>query len=217
MSEIGKGKLTIVANKPRYRFLELENHYYLVDTNKDIFTYLFPFIDWFRKLNGIEISKEMADSIQLNPTRQGKGAPALAVGLSTLCTVLLRRIVYLFDFSLHQVGRILIAVMIISMVIALRMFLLANEKKKLDIDFRQYKKIKVRIFPLSLKRCVNAFASYILLLILSLGFFSILVKERDINVVIVIAVFVGFLLLSIMSVFFYANGDYKVTLYDESY
>lgn len=62
-------KVHAVRGNIRYRVLEIDNYYYLVDLEENLLFYLIPFLTWFHTYNIYEIDEALAKTF----TEKGKG------------------------------------------------------------------------------------------------------------------------------------------------
>lgn len=180
----------VIYKNPKYKVIQHNGEYLLVDLVSTWFVYFFPFINWFIPKKYAIISEEEFEN--LNVVKPNKNNVFWSViGSTVLFGVMLRRYSHLFIVKYEYSIVILICCIIILGIFLF--FLYLNQKLKLQIyNENKNKSNKIIIFPTLKSLCL----SIVLYIYLGGGsFFTIymLLTIEVQNIILFITLFVIFL------------------------
>ncbi|WP_323704823.1 DUF443 family protein [Mammaliicoccus sp. Dog046] len=131
---------------PRYRIIEFNNRYFLVDSEQYIFSFIFPMINWLLPMKAYELSTEELDDFETEktmPNKQWNKQGWLATGSSILIFSLIRPFTEVLDLQITQFINILILCLLLLSICLIRYsirrkltLVLPTENRKFMIKFR---------------------------------------------------------------------------------
>ncbi|WP_258037566.1 DUF443 domain-containing protein [Staphylococcus aureus] len=180
----------VIYKNPKYKVIQHNGEYLLVDLVSTWFVYFFPFINWFIPKKYAIISEEEFENLNIVKTAKINSFWPVA-GSTVLFGVMLRRYSHLFIVKYEYSIVILICCIIILGIFLF--FLYLNQKLKLQIyNENKNKSNKIIIFPTLKSLCL----SIVLYIYLGGGsFFTIymLLTIEVQNIILFITLFVIFL------------------------
>ena len=122
--------ITIFKN-PKYRIIQDNDQYYIVNLTSNWLSYLIPMINWFIPKRCLQITKEDVDNLELiDSSRENQKPDALLYGgIGVFISVLLRGFTEVLEIDLGRLISIIICLFIFSSIICLHLYL----QKKLTI------------------------------------------------------------------------------------
>ncbi|GGI41403.1 DUF443 family protein [Mammaliicoccus stepanovicii] len=156
----------IIHKNPKYRIIQYNEKYYLVDLSSTWLSFVFPMINWFIPKKCAEISKEEVEQLNIvKPTKNN--ATSWAAGGAICIGVALRKYITLFDMQLDKILALIICSL---MFICAFVFLLhLNKKLSLSIYTNNLVNSKIILLPTP-KNILFTFFAYTFL-----GGFSIMI------------------------------------------
>ena len=162
-------KIHAVKRNIRYRIIEAENNYYLVDIEVTPWFYLIPFLPWFHKYKVYAIDEAQAQYFMIDKEKQYKGdkeraKTAFLVPLMLPLTVVFGRILIdmgFNDISLFQTSAVNIATLVLTF-ITISYFWKAKytrngEKVKHVITNQSLQTYRVKFYPKKKKEYIQTF------------------------------------------------------------
>ncbi|MCY6991645.1 DUF443 family protein [Staphylococcus argensis] len=135
----------------KYKLIELENRYFVIDLNRNKLTFLFPLLNYFTRQKLIEISEEELHYIKesnLSKERVKKSElfASLGTGIGIFLAFLTKSVIDYMDFSTNFLLNIIIVLITIASLIIIKGLVNRNKEKKIGIDLSEYK-YKCFIYP----------------------------------------------------------------------
>lgn len=122
--------IRVINKNPRYKVVQYNDEYLLIDLVSTWLVYFFPFINWFIPKNYAKLSEKELEN--LNVDKQNKNNIFWPVtGSSFLLVVILRKYVHTFEVQLEN--KILIALCFIGFIGIAVFYIYLNKKIKLKI------------------------------------------------------------------------------------
>lgn len=152
--------ITIFKN-PKYRIIQYNNQYYIVNLTSNWLSYLIPMINWFIPKRCLQISKEDVDNLELVGSSRENQNPSsiLYGGIGIFISVLLRGFTEMLNIDLGLIITIIICLLIFSSIICLHLHL----QKKLTITkYKINQSNKKMILIPTLKSTIYLFSAFIM-------------------------------------------------------
>lgn len=137
------GKLERMYNNIRYKLVQVDDTYYILDMDRVIWSIIFPFMQWFRPQLVYQIDQAMYEKVTTPPTK--KGVKVSIIFLYIGAPIALGRLLYPYikelTISSSFVETITILVSSFALAFMFRLFYRYSEYKKLT------KMIKLETLP----------------------------------------------------------------------
>ncbi|PTI27393.1 hypothetical protein BU072_13115 [Mammaliicoccus vitulinus] len=172
--------ITIFKN-PKYRIIQDNDQYYIVNLTSNWLSYVIPMINWFIPKRCLQITKEEADNLELVDLSRENQKPVafLSGGIAVFISALLRGFIENLDVDLGRLISIIICLLIFSSIICLHLYI----QKKLTITkYKINQSNKKTILIPTLKSTIYLFSSFILFGFLSFGLLYGLIIDNNQNI-----------------------------------
>ncbi|MHA2914368.1 DUF443 family protein [Staphylococcus epidermidis] len=190
---------TIYKN-PRYKIIQKEKRYLMVDLEQNWYSYLCPMLNWFIPIKCTELTYQEFNNLNIFNNVGQNSHGMMAAGIGVTISVLLRSIVGFMDIN---ISRIWVAIMFLIGFIAVIALRLSIRKKLNHPAFNKKSKQKVRLIPV-FKNMIIVVFNYFILIYLITGLFDVMVIENIQNIWIYICwlgIVLAFLFMNIASIF----------------
>ncbi|MBE7348439.1 DUF443 family protein [Staphylococcus epidermidis] len=190
---------TIYKN-PRYKIIQKDNRYLMVDLEQNWYSYLCPMLNWFIPIKFTELTYQEFNNINIFHNGGQKSQGMLAGGIGVTISVLLRSLVGYMDINISRIWIVFMFLIGFVAVITLR---LSIRKKLNHLAFNKKSKQKVRLIPV-FKNMIIVVFNYFILIYLITGLFDMMVIENIQNIWIYICwlgIVLAFLFMNIASIF----------------
>ncbi|ESR28027.1 hypothetical protein M452_0200760, partial [Staphylococcus epidermidis APO35] len=94
---------TIYKN-PRYKIIQKDNRYLMVDLEQNWYSYLCPMLNWFIPIKFTELTYQEFNNINIFNNGGQKSQGILAGGIGVTISVLLRSFVGYMDININRIG-----------------------------------------------------------------------------------------------------------------
>ncbi|HDF5087178.1 DUF443 domain-containing protein [Staphylococcus aureus] len=186
----------VIYKNPKYKVIQHNGEYLLVDLVSTWFVYFFPFINWFIPKEYVKISREEFENLNIvKPAKKNVFWPV--AGSSALLGVALRKYTHLLDIQLDK--KLVIAICCITFIGILIFYVRLIKKSSLNIYNTKNKRSKIFLIPTLKNVCFTLFG-YILFGGLTMLFLDALLSMSYQNIIVYfvwIAVIMGFFLVNI--------------------
>ncbi|UIK44654.1 DUF443 family protein [Staphylococcus epidermidis] len=190
---------TIYKN-PRYKIIQKDSRYLMVDLEQNWYSYLCPMLNWFIPIKFTELTYQEFNNINIFHNGGQKSQGILAGGIGVTISVLLRSLVGYMDINISRIWIVFMFLIGFVAVITLR---LSIRKKLNHPAFNKKSKQKVRLIPV-FKNMIIVVFNYFILIYLITGLFDMMVIENIQNIWIYICwlgIVLAFLFMNIASIF----------------
>ena len=134
---------TIYKN-PRYKIIQKENRYLMVDLEQNWYSYLCPMLNWFIPIKFTELTYQEFNNINIFHNGGQKSQGMMAGGIGVTISVLLRSLVGYMDIN---ISRIWVAIMFLIGFVAVITLRLSMRKKLNHPAFNKNSIQKVMLIP----------------------------------------------------------------------
>ncbi|ASJ93903.1 DUF443 family protein [Staphylococcus epidermidis] len=189
---------TIYKN-PRYKIIQKDNRYLMVDLEQNWYSYLCPMLNWFIPIKCTELTYQEFNNLNIFNNGGQNSHGMMAAGIGVTISVLLRSIVGFMDIN---ISRIWIAIMFLIGFIAVIALRLSIRKKLNHPAFNKKSKQKVMLIP-SFKNMILVVFCYLMSIYLITGLFHMMVIENIQNICIYICwlgIFFAFTFMNIAAI-----------------
>lgn len=164
---------TIYKN-PRYKIIQKDNRYLMVDLEQNWYSYLCPMLNWFIPIKYTELTYQEFNNLNIFNNRGQNSQGIMAAGVGVTITVLLRSVVGFMDINISRIWVMIMFLIDFVAIIALRLSI----RKKLNYPaFNKNNKQKARLIP-SFKNMVLVVLYYFILIYLITGLFHMMVIDN---------------------------------------
>ncbi|WP_158262090.1 DUF443 family protein [Mammaliicoccus vitulinus] len=171
VTSIEQGFIYPVKSNGRYKLIEEDNKYYILDLDQNKFSIFFPFINYITPRTVKEIDFQSAQNI-LNETKSNnkpsKNQFWWTTGIAVSLGALLRPLMYMSELNLNIFFVFLLLLSISLPIIALRFIISKNQKKRFSVN-KIINKRSIFILP-KLKIILLSISIYLIV-----GFFHFIV------------------------------------------
>ncbi|MBE7320347.1 DUF443 family protein [Staphylococcus epidermidis] len=168
---------TIYKN-PRYKIIQKDNRYLMVDLEQNWYSYLCPMLNWFIPIKCTELTYQEFNKLYIFNNGGQNSHGMMAAGVGVTISVLLRSIVGFMDIN---ISRIWVAIMFLIGFIAVIALRLSISKKLNHAAFNKKSKQKVMLIP-SFKNMILVVFCYLISIYLITGLFYMMVIENIQNI-----------------------------------
>ncbi|HCY5871329.1 TPA: DUF443 family protein [Staphylococcus aureus] len=146
--------IKVINKNPRYKVVQYNDEYLLIDLVSTWLVYFFPFINWFIPKRYAKLSEKELEN--LNVDKQNKNNIFWPVaGISTLFAVTLRKYTHLLDTQLDR--KLVIAICCITFIGILTFYVRLIKKSSLNIYNTKNKRSKIILIPTLKNFCLTLF------------------------------------------------------------
>ena len=157
-------RVHLIYKNPRYKVVQKDNKYLLIDLEQHWYSYLFPMLNWIIPIKYIELTYEEFSSLNIYTNRNHSAYGVAAGGIGVIISIYIRKIMYLIDIYLSTTYMFLIFSLGLIFIILIRIYI----SKRLKIKkFKKKEKKKIILFP-TLKNLMIVLIGFLLFLFLSL-------------------------------------------------
>lgn len=153
---------TIYIN-PRYKIIQKDNRYLMVDLEQNWYSYLCPMLNWFIPIKYTELTYQEFNNINIFNNRSHNSQGIMAAGVGVTISVLLRSVVGFMDINISRIWVMIMFLIGFVAIIALR---LSIRKKLNHPAFNQNSTQKVMLIP-SFKNMILVVFCYFMFLFFS--------------------------------------------------
>lgn len=168
---------TIYKN-PRYKIIQKDNRYLMVDLEQNWYSYLCPMLNWFIPIKCTELTYQEFNNLNIFNNGGQNSHGMMAAGIGVTISVLLRSVVGFMDIN---ISRIWVAIMFLIGFVAVIALRLSISKKLNHPAFNQNSKQKVMLIP-SFKNMILVVFCYFMSIYLITGLFYMMVIENIQNI-----------------------------------
>ena len=93
----------MIYKNPRYRIIQKDNRYLMVDLEQNWYSYLCPMLNWFIPIKFTELTYQEFNNINIFHNGGQKSQGILAGGIGVTISVLLRSLVGYMDINISQI------------------------------------------------------------------------------------------------------------------
>ncbi|WP_044466550.1 DUF443 family protein [Staphylococcus caprae] len=155
---------TIYKN-PRYKIIQKDNQYLMIDLEQNWCSYLCPMLNWFIPIKYTKLTYQEFNNLNIFSNGSSSSYGMIAGGIGVTISVLLRSIVGLMDINISRIWMLVMFLIGFFAVVGLR---LAIRKKLKHPSFNKNSKQKVRLIP-SFKNFALVVFCYFMTLFLSIA------------------------------------------------
>ena len=182
-------RVHLIYKNPRYKVVQKDNKYLLIDLEQHWYSYLFPMLNWIIPIKYIELTYEEFSSLNIYTNRNHSAYGVAAGGIGVIISIYIRKIMYLIDIYLSTTYMFLIFSLGLIFVILIRIYI----SKRLKIKkFKKKEKKKIILFP-TLKNLMIVLIGFPLFLFLSLMPYYV-IFGNDFNIIF----YIGWLVMVLM-------------------
>ena len=182
-------RVHLIYKNPRYKVVQKDNKYLLIDLEQHWYSYLFPMLNWIIPIKYIELTYEEFSSLNIYTNRNHSAYGVAAGGIGVIISIYIRKIMYLIDIYLSTTYMFLIFSLGLIFIILIRIYI----SKRLKIKkFKKKEKKKIILFP-TLKNLMIVLIGFLLFLFLSLMPYYV-IFGNDFNIIF----YIGWLVMVLM-------------------
>ncbi|MFK3267408.1 DUF443 domain-containing protein [Staphylococcus aureus] len=198
--------IRVINKNPRYKVVQYNGEYLLIDLVSTWLVYFFPFINWFIPKRCAKISREEYE--KLNTVKPVKNKTFWPVAGGTIILgVTSRKYIHLLNIQLEK--RSVIIICFVVFLCILIFFVLLNRKLKLKVFDNKKEEQKIILVP-TLKNAVLILYGYLLIGGMSILALSMLLTLENQNLITFIAWGMGLMLFFLMNITLIVNKKAKV-------
>ncbi len=198
--------IRVISKNPRYKVVQYNDEYLLIDLVNTWLVYFFPFINWFIPKRCAKISREEYE--KLNTVKLVKNKTFWpVVGGTILLGVTSRKYIHLLNIQLEKILVIIICFVVFLCILI--SFVLLNRKLKLKVFDNKKEEQKIILVP-TLKNAVLILYGYLLIGGMSILALSMLLTLENQNLITFIAWGMGLMLFFLMNITLIVNKKAKV-------
>ncbi|MHC9400623.1 DUF443 family protein [Staphylococcus epidermidis] len=160
---------TIYKN-PRYKIIQKDNRYLMVDLEQNWYSYLCPMLNWFIPIKCTELTYQEFNNLNIFNNEGQNSHGMMAAGIGVTISVLLRSVVGFMDIN---ISRIWVAIMFLIGFIAVITLRLSISKKLNHPAFNKKSKQKVMLIPSFKNMILVVFCYLISIYLISIYLISI--------------------------------------------
>ena len=155
----------MIYKNPRYKIIQKDNRYLMVDLEQNWYSYLCPMLNWFIPIKFTELTYQEFNNINIFHNGGQKSQGMLAGGIGVTISVLLRSLVGYMDINISRIWIVFMFLIGFVAVIILRLSLI---KKLNHPAFNKKSKQKVILIP-SFKNMILVVFCYFMFLFFSIA------------------------------------------------
>lgn len=198
--------IRVISKNPRYKVVQYNDEYLLIDLVSTWLVYFFPFINWFIPKRCAKISREEYE--KLNTVKPVKNKTFWPVAGGTIILgVTSRKYIHLLNIQLEKRSVIIICFVVFFCILIF--FVLLNRKLKLKVFDNKKEEQKIILVPI-FKSAVLILYGYLLIGGMSILALSMLLTLENQNLITFIAWGMGVMLFFLMNITLIVNKKAKV-------
>lgn len=116
-------RVHLIYKNPRYKVVQKDNKYLLIDLEQHWYSYLFPMLNWIIPIKYIELTYEEFSSLNIYTNRNHSAYGVAAGGIGVIISIYIRKIMYLIDIYLSTTYMFLIFSLGLIFVILIRIYI----------------------------------------------------------------------------------------------
>ena len=116
-------RVHLIYKNPRYKVVQKDNKYLLIDLEQHWYSYLFPMLNWIIPIKYIELTYEEFSSLNIYTNRNHSAYGVAAGGIGVIISIYIRKIMYLIDIYLSTTYMFLIYSLGLIFVILIRIYI----------------------------------------------------------------------------------------------
>lgn len=198
--------IRVINKNPRYKVVQYNDEYLLIDLVSTWLVYFFPFINWFIPKRCAKISRKEYEKLNTVKPVKNKAFWPVAGG-TILLGVTSRKYIHLLNIQLEK--RSVIIICFVVFLCILIFFVLLNRKLKLKVFDNKKEEQKIILVP-TLKNAVLILYGYLLIGGMSILALSMLLTLENQNLITFIAWGIGLMLFFLMNITLIVNKKAKV-------
>ena len=136
-------RVHLIYKNSRYKVVQKDNKYLLIDLEQHWYSYLFPMLNWIIPIKYIELTYEEFSSLNIYTNRNHSAYGVAAGGIGVIISIYIRKIMYLIDIYLSTTYMFLIFSLGLIFVILIRIYI----SKRLKIKNLKRRKRKNNTIP----------------------------------------------------------------------
>ncbi|MDU0427592.1 DUF443 family protein [Staphylococcus epidermidis] len=164
----------MLYKNPRYKIIQKDNRYLMVDLEQNWYSYLCPMLNWFIPIKFTELTYQEFNNINIFHNGGQKSQGMMAGGIGVIISVLLRSFVGYMDININRIGIFFMFLIGFVAVITLR---LSIRKKLNHPAFNKKSKQRVILIP-SFKNMIIVVFGYFMMLFLSIAPLQMIFEEK---------------------------------------
>ncbi|HEI6624350.1 TPA: DUF443 family protein [Staphylococcus aureus] len=124
----------------KFKLIQYENRYFIIDLNRNKLTYIFPLLNYFTRQVLVEIDKDSLDNIRTNHINENKNNAlgSIGTGIGVLFATLTKPILDYMNFTTNLLLNIILVLISIIPLIILKE-IIDRKKKKFEIRMSKNK------------------------------------------------------------------------------
>ncbi|MCG9839344.1 DUF443 domain-containing protein [Staphylococcus argenteus] len=198
--------IRVINKNPRYKVVQYNDEYLLIDLVSTWLVYFFPFINWFIPKRCARISRKEYEKLNTVKPVKNKAFWPVAGG-TILLGVTSRKYIHLFNIQLEK--RSVIIICFVVFLCIFNLFCALNRKLKLKVFDNKKEEQKIILVP-TLKNAVLILYGYLLIGGMSILALSMLLTLENQNLITFIAWGMGVMLFFLMNITLIVNKKAKV-------
>ncbi|MCG1995305.1 DUF443 family protein [Staphylococcus epidermidis] len=129
-----------VEKNSKFKLIQYENRYFIIDLNRNKLTYIFPLLNYFTRQVLVEIDKDTLDNIRTNHINENKNNAlgSIGTGIGVLFATLTKPILDYMNFTTNLLLNIILVLTSIIPLIILKE-IIDRKKKKIEIRMSKNK------------------------------------------------------------------------------
>ena len=116
-------RVHLIYKNSRYKVVQKDNKYLLIDLEQHWYSYLFPMLNWIIPIKYIELTYEEFSSLNIYTNRNHSAYGVAAGGIGVIISIYIRKIMYLIDIYLSTTYMFLIFSLGLIFVILIRIYI----------------------------------------------------------------------------------------------
>ncbi|WP_218084568.1 DUF443 family protein [Staphylococcus epidermidis] len=165
----------MIYKNPRYRIIQKDNRYLMVDLEQNWYSYLCPMLNWFIPIKFTELTYQEFNNINIFHNGGQKSQGMMAGGIGVIISVLLRSFVGYMDININRIGIFFMFLIGFVAVITLRLSIRKNLNHP---AFNKKSKQRVILIP-SFKNMIIVVFGYFMMLFFSIAPFQMIFEEKQ--------------------------------------
>lgn len=161
------GIVHALIKNPRYKVIEIDNRYLMVDLTQNWYSYICPMLNWFIPMKYIEISSEEFSNINTFKNGNQNNKSMVLGGIGVTIGIFLKGFVDAVNISISTT--LLLILFIIAMLASILLKINLSKKLKINIDNHHYFG-RVILIP-TVKNFILVICIYIVNIMLVIGLF----------------------------------------------
>ena len=164
-------RVHLIYKNPRYKVVQKDNKYLLIDLEQHWYSYLLPMLNWIIPVEYTELTYEEYNNMNIISNKNQNAYAIFAGGIGLIVSICIRKIMFLMDIYLSTTYIILIFLIGLIFVIWLRRYI---SKRLKMVEFEMKKKKKLMLFPTFKNLIIVLFGFYSVFLLFTYVFYTVL-------------------------------------------